>query len=207
MRQGASLIELVVAIVVMGVVVASLPTLLLQTQNNLVFSLQQEVVFSGKAKVLYALAHPWDGASYDETQQRLRVLDTNNTAADSAFNHRSRFRSPTPPSHFLSTSALQYTDLDDFDGATETMASQAKHYDTVVDYALSTHVVYISDALHLGDYTAGDAIEFVFSPTPSSGTTNIKMLTVHAHNTDGLNLVLRAFASNIASRPIERKLW
>ena len=48
MRKAASMIELIIAIVVMGIAVMTLPILLLKTQNNNAYTLQQEIILAAR---------------------------------------------------------------------------------------------------------------------------------------------------------------
>jgi len=85
-RSAMSMIELVVAIVVMGIAVASLPLILLQTQRSTALAMQQEVILATTTRLAFILSHEWDTFSYDTTAGVSRVLDTtSSTSADNAF--------------------------------------------------------------------------------------------------------------------------
>lgn len=86
MRRGASMLELVIAIVVMGIAVSALPLILTQSQNSNAMALQQEAILATKAKMSYILAYEWDANSFDTTSGLSRVLDTTTSAnADNSF--------------------------------------------------------------------------------------------------------------------------
>ena len=63
-----SMLELVVAIVVMGIVVMSLPLILTQVQNNNAFAMQQEAILAAKAKIGDVLTYEWDANSISQFQ-------------------------------------------------------------------------------------------------------------------------------------------
>ena len=55
-RSAMSMIELVVAIVVMGIAVASLPLILLQTQRSTALAMQQEVILATTTRLAFILS-------------------------------------------------------------------------------------------------------------------------------------------------------
>ena len=78
MKRGMSLIELILSIVIMGMVVMTLPLLLLQTQSNVAFSLQQEAILAAKQTLGSILTYQWDMRSYDANASYAYVLDVAN---------------------------------------------------------------------------------------------------------------------------------
>ncbi|MBE0496893.1 MAG: hypothetical protein IBX45_10805 [Campylobacterales bacterium] len=230
MRSAFSMIELVISIVVMGIVVATLPMILLQTQNNLAYALQQEAIMATKAKMGYILAYDWDVNSYEVTSGFTRALNTDGTAADNAFNQvalsvpprrighvqangRQRLRdaTPTPKGTFLADSnrATGYPDIDDFDGVGENIAVTATDYDVVLRTTLTPTINYVSDSLVGGVNYNGKILPFTFATAAAAGITNIKMIEIRTTDTatggNTIDLTLRAYASNIGeSRTLER---
>ena len=222
MRKAASMLELVIAIVVMGIAVMTLPLILTQSQNSNALALQQEVILATKTKLGYILAYEWDANSYDANASVSRVLNTTNSAsADSDFNatttrrighvsadNRRRLRddmaSPTP-SGSASWGNAALLDMDDFHNKVEHTTVVAADMDYVFNLELNSSVTYINDSAL---YTNQD-INFTFdaSSTPANPT-NIKMITVRTKDTsNNVNIVLRAFASNIGESGITKKVW
>jgi hypothetical protein len=227
------MIELVIAIVVMGIVVASLPTIMLQTQSNLNYAMQQEVITATKAKIGYTLAYDWDVNSYDEPSGYIRALATNSAAAahaaDPAFNNVGTAGSPRRVGHVagerrqrLSTDTPTddtnfniktapnsnfnngYPDIDDFHGDSVPVTITATDYDRVFTINQATQVVYVDDSTSGGTNYNNPTISFTFNRADAGGITNIKMVQVSSTGTD-INITLSAFASNIGeSRPLER---
>lgn len=228
MRNAFSMIELVVSIVVMGIVVATLPIILLQTQNNLAYAMQQEAIMSTRAKIGYILAYDWDANAYENASGFTRVLNTNGTAANNAFDvvalstpprrighvqadSRQRLRddlaAPTPKANFVANSNLSagFPDIDDFDGIAENITIVATDYDAVLPITLTPTIQYVTDNPSAGNYNA-QALAFTFTTAASGGITNIKMIQMRTTG-DNIDLTLRAYASNIGeSRPL-RRTW
>ena len=219
MRKAASMLELVIAIVVMGIAVMTLPLILTQSQNSNALALQQEVILATKTKLGYILAYEWDANSYDANASVSRVLNTTNSAsADSDFNatttrrighvsadNRRRLRddmaSPTP-SGSASWGNAALLDMDDFHNKVEHTTVVAADMDYVFNLELNSSVTYINDSAL---YTNQD-INFTFdaSSTPANPT-NIKMITVQTTGENGINITMRAFASNIGESGILSK--
>lgn len=77
MRSAISMIELVIAIVVIGIVVASLPLLLQQATSSTTMSVAlQESILEAKVQLWRAMARPWDANSYDQANRKAYILNT-----------------------------------------------------------------------------------------------------------------------------------
>lgn len=210
MRSAFSMIELVISIVVMGIVVASLPIILLQTQNNLAYALQQEAVMASKAKIGYIMAYDWDVSSYEDTSGYTRVLNTDGTAADNGFNvvplsvpprrvghvqtdRRQRLRNdlatPTLAGNFgtqtapHSNMATGFPDIDDFHGHVETTTIVADDYDVVLRTTLTPTIRYVSDSPNAGSNYNQTTLPFTFATAAAAGITNIKMIEIRTTDT------------------------
>jgi len=222
MRKAASMLELVIAIVVMGIAVMSLPLILTQSQNANAIALQQEVILATKTKLGYILSYEWDANSYDATAGVSRVLNTTNSAsADSDFNatttrrighiqadNRRRLRddmaSPTLSVNFNLGNVVPL-DMDDFHNRVENTTVVAADIDYIFNLELNSTVSYINDS---ASYTNQD-MNFTFDGSSApANPTNIKMVTVRTKDTsNNVNIILRAFASNIGESGITKKAW
>ncbi|ATB69259.1 hypothetical protein SJPD1_1147 [Sulfurospirillum diekertiae] len=225
MRSAMSMIELVFAIVIMGIVVMSLPLVLLQTQRGNALALEQEVILATKTRLAFILSHEWDINSYDGDASTSRVLDTTASAnADNAFDttttrraghieadERRRLRddklTPTLKSG-ADWNATTPMDIDDFDGKTSSVSVTAADMDYIYSISLTSKIDYIGDALQSGAYASSSSITFTFNPTSTqTNPTNIKMISVTSSGSDA-NVTLRAFASNIGESGIlKRSSW
>lgn len=222
MRKAASMLELVIAIVVMGIAVMSLPLILTQSQNANAIALQQEVILATKTKLGYILSYEWDVNSYDANASVSRVLDTTNSAsADSDFStttirrighvsadNRRRLRddmAAATTDGSANWGNVVLGDIDDFDGKDENTTIASATMDYIFNLQLHPTVNYISDT---ATYSNQD-MNFTFdtSSVPANPT-NIKMITVRTVDTsNNVNIVLRAFASNIGESVITKKAW
>jgi hypothetical protein len=221
MRLGASMIELVIAIVVMGIAVMSLPLILTQSQNSNAMALQQEAILATKTKLGYLLSYEWDANSYDALASVSRVLNTTASAsADSDFNttttrrtghvvadNRRRLRDDlaapsTDGGAGWADAALE--DIDDFDGKDENTTIASETMDYIFNLQLMPTVNYISDT---ASYVNQQDMNFTFDAnTTFTNPTNIKMITVTTTG-NNIKIVLRAFASNVGESGILKRAW
>lgn len=221
MRHAASMLELIVAIVIMGIAVMTLPLLLSQTQNNNQYSMQQEIILAARTKIGDTLTYRWDQNSLQNGT--IKVLVTNgdnelNVSSDGVrrIGHvkgdkRRKFfsalnQATTPANLGPDTGALN--DIDDFNSATPTnltLSTQTTNLDYhVKDFNMTTSVVYVSDS---ANYSASN-INFVFGTTPvTTGSTNIKMLTLSITGSDISPFTLRTYSCNIGESELLRKAY
>ena len=212
MRSAMSMLELVVAIVVMGIVVMSLPLILTQVQNNNAFAMQQEAILAAKAKIGDILTYEWDANSYSAADQRAYVLDTSSDSELSRVvgtsrrighvnvdNRRKLFDTvvtPTSVANLGNDGTLN--DIDDFSGLpavalTVTAGEDAQNLDYIFDLNLTTTVTYAADA---ANYTSSTIGTFVLNPDNNATITNIKTISVQVAGAQN-PITLRAFSCNI----------
>lgn len=208
-----SMIELVFAIVIMGIAVMSLPLILTQVQNNNAFAMQQEAILAAKAKIGDILTYEWDDNSYSATAQRSYVLDTLNGNGDlnrtgttdqrvghvNANYRRKLFdtsialaaRSATD------TNTTGGNDVDRFNGQdtniSATLENAGKGLDYVFALTLKPIITYASDT---ATYSNNPLNNFVFDFANANAITNIKTISVQVTGGDQ-NITLRAFTCNI----------
>jgi len=213
MRSAMSMIELVFAIVIMGIAVMSLPLILTQVQNNNAFAMQQEAILAAKAKIGDILTYEWDDNSYDATAQRSYVLDTLNGNVElnrmgatglraghiNADYRRKMFdtsialadRSAT------ATNTTSGNDIDRFNGQATTIAATLGNAGQGLDYVftltLTPAITYASDTATYSDTPLNN---FVFDFTNANAITNIKTISVQVTGGDQ-SITLRAFTCNI----------
>jgi len=232
MRKAVSLVELVFAIVIIGIAAMSFPLILTQTGSNIKIALQQEAILNAKSYAGIALSYPWDENTVSSSDGRFMVLDTTaSTTANDAFNttgdntrvghikdsfgrravlidgNTGLTITPTAKSDGeWGNAALD--DFDDFDGQTQNLAVTLDTLDYILDFALSSTVTYVSDTLTTGNY--GDQnIAFNFSTGAVGDNTNIKMVEVKAVNAArNIDIGLRAYSSNIGDYVLlEKENW
>lgn len=205
MRHAMSMIELVFAIVIMGIAVMSLPLILTQVQNNNAFAMQQEAILAAKAKIGEILTYEWDGESFDTNASRSFVLDTINVTSDPELrrvgttaqrfghvnaNYRRKF-SPTNPTAPSSTG-----EIDMFNGQPTTIAAsleEAGTLDYVFTLTLTPTITYAKDS---ANYTISPLNDFELDFDNVNAITNIKTISVQVTGSDQ-NITLRTFTCNI----------
>jgi len=220
MRKAASMLELVIAIVVMGIAVMTLPILLLKTQNNNEYTLQQEIILAARTKMGDTLTYRWDEHSL--INDKIFVLMTD---GDSDLNisspgsirrighvlasKRRKFsndlNSSTPVAN-LGPDGGDLDDIDDFDGKTDTLeiGSQVTSLDYhYTDFNLTTAVVYISDDANYSNQN----LNFTFDTNASASTSSIKMLTLKVKGPNNIPFTIRSYSCNIGENELLRKAY
>jgi len=235
LRPAIAMIELIFALVIMGIVLMSAPMLVSTATKSGYVALQQEAIATTAAEIGMILTHHWDEADTNTTRSS-PVLQTN---GDVELNEKSiggsltGRRAGTPSSSkrtFVDsigtrlTAALpanfttegDFDDIDDFTGNTNSVVSYeaASMSDgDVIDTAinLATTVTYISDA---ASYNGGTTLTLSnpFNTAPAVGFTpsNIKYInvTLTTGNTNqelNKTISLNAFSCNIGTYSLNER--
>lgn len=209
MRSAMSMLELVFAIVIMGIAVMSLPLILTQVQTNNAFAMQQEAILAAKTKIGDILTYEWDENSYNPAASRSFVLDTANGDIelnaiagtprrvghiDVDYRRKlfpvTRFASP------IGADSGDLDDIDDFSGQATTIAATIETAGTL-DYVftaltLTPTITYTSDTATYSNST----LAFTFDPVNANAITNIKTISVQVTGASQ-TITLRAFSCNI----------
>lgn len=208
MRKAIAMIELIFAIVIMGIILMSAPMLISQASSSGYVAIKQEAINEAAAQVNLILGHYWDENNVDETEDSI-ILQT---AGDAGLNENNATgtltgrRAGTPDTSFrtfLTSTGLRSTatavgrdagetddgdndDMDDFTGSTtltEIQASPDANYIETTTIDIARNVTYMADAPGGGTYLdpGGDnKITFSdpFSAAVPGGTSNIKQISV-----------------------------
>lgn len=211
------MIELIFAIVVMGIVMMSAPMLISTATKSGYATIQQEGINEAASQINIILGYAWDESNTDDSRPPV-ILQT---AGDSDLNETvptgRRAGTPTDsPRTFLdengsrwSASAIGTTgdtddmddDMDDFDGSTvlrEIESADTGNKATSADYvekntsiSISRSIGYIGDAASAGTYLdPGADKKITFAPdfpTAATGTSNIKKISVTLTSTSGVD--------------------
>lgn len=226
MRKATSMIELVFAIVVMGIAMMSLPLILTQVQNSNTFTLRQEAILSIKTKLTYVLAYQWDTNTLDATANIERALDIPSSSdTDANFDRNTTLRrvghlsqdarrrfwnnqvDATTTASFGTVNTPQ--DIDDFNGDSETKSVAPSALDDFIfNLELNTSVAYIVDKPSSGSYAASPSINFIFDTNTTTNRTNIKMIRVMG-NANGMDapIYMYTFSSNIGESKVAKRTW
>ncbi len=217
MKQGFTLIELIVAIIVIGIAMMSVPLLLSQSSRSNEFSLDQEAILAASTKIGNILSYPWDDKLVSEVDVKHildvthgdselnRSPDNNSTRRIGNFkaNYRRKFNTNLTYASVVlgktgDTNTTAYNDMDDFNGTSDIINGSGSG-DYLMDLNLTTQVFYISDN---AAYSSSPTLNFgdlnISAVTP---TTNLKMVQVKVVNlTNNQDITtLRAFSANIGS--------
>jgi len=216
-KNGASMIELVIAIVVMGIAVMTLPLMLTTTQNNNTFALQQETILAARTQLGDMLTYPWDEHTVG-ANHAIGVLDTNSTSYKRFPDNNStrrvghikgsrRRKFFTSLTYTTATASLGKdgiepipNDIDDFNTATPTtihLVQNAGVLDYRFDFNMTTTVRYINDTANPSNFTFLDA--------NITNTSNIKMITLKLQGKDINTLTFRAYSCNIGANELLRR--
>jgi len=208
LRPAVAMIELIFAIVILGITMMSAPMLISQASSSGITVLQQEAIAAAASELGMIMTRQWDEQDTNETQQSpiLVVSSTGHVdlaeATDADGNLTGR-RAGTPPmsarSFLTSLGGVRFNataatalgseggdddDIDDFNGNTITLTVVTATDTQTGDYAdtslqLTISVNYLLDTPTNNYQQASITYSQPFSQT-TNNTTNIKAVTVTA---------------------------
>lgn len=219
LRKASSMIELVIAIVVMGIAVMTLPLMLQKAQENSAFTMQQEAIVATRTAIGDIITYPWDENSIQNG--RVGVLDVSNLAD----NELTRFpdtnstrrvghvRADKRRKFFgfgssVATAPIQlgqdagdFDDIDDFidTGKDYNVSGDASDYKFDLD--MNTTINYVSDAT---DYS-NQIVSITFDRNSVNYSSNIKRISIILSGTGVNTFRLDAYSSNIGGSEILRR--
>lgn len=229
-RKAIAMVELIVAIVVMGIVLLSAPMLISTASQSTSVALQQEGINEASARINMILTYDWDENNINVPCGSTPSILV--TAGDDELNEvpgtQTRLGVPlNSKSHTFNCNGNEYNataigkegtdidDIDDFNNVTlKATLKDVKLGTGGTDYIeqttvnIATNVTYSSDG---ADYTQ-QTIQYDFSPTGSApGTTNIKRISVVLTSSNSAkelqkNIVMHAFACNLGSYSYARSV-
>lgn len=231
LRPAIAMIELIFAIVVMGIVMMSAPMLISTATKSTYVALKQEGINEAASRVNMIMGYAWDeNNTQDNYVFPILHVTSGDTALDVNGNTARRIGTPMASqrtfilsdanSSDLNASPLgsdggDTDDIDDFIGDINLTLIEAAtvNYTETTTVNINTAVSYITD----GSYTPNGSKEISFSPSFSSsptGTTNIKSIIVTLTSTDTANadvlektIILRAFSCNIGGYKLKERVF
>lgn len=232
LRPAIAMLELIFALVIMGIVLMSAPMLIGTASQSTNVALQQEGINEAASRVNMIMGYPWDENNVEDNY-RPPILNVTN--GDSAFakvgttqrrvgipleSQRTFIRIDSNSTSNLNASSLQSDagdadDIDDFIGDINLNFITDATDDNDIDYVekttvnINTAISYSSDSVG-GGYDQATITYVPFSSdTP---TTNIKTITVTLTSMDAANadvlektIILRAFSCNVGGYTFEEK--
>lgn len=221
-RSAFTMIELIFAIVIIGISMLSLPTLMVGNANNQESSITQEGIMLAATKVSNVLSFPWDpnlvgfgiatAAPVLETGGDSELENRNAANLDFRVGHfpEKLRRRKTPNAAPLGATAIggavvpsaSINDLNGENAVVGAVDNAANQHSFKKQWTLVTAVSYVSDTAAY----AGNPINFNFSVVPT-GTTNIKMVRTMATDNDGNQVQLTSFTSNIGESEFYKRRY
>ncbi len=233
MRPAIAMLELIFAIVIMGIILMSAPQLISTSTKSGFVAVQQEAINEAASQVNMIMGYHWDENSADETvlDPILQTASPVTDLAESTYldgNGTGR-RIGTPEESYRSFlrpdgSRLSATlagdlgsdgtetpedDIDDFTGVKNLIEIDPSVADTVetTTINIARAVSYNTDTV-TGGYNQSNIAFVPFNAAP--GTTSIKEITVTVTSSSGVeelekNIILHAFSCNIGGYKLEER--
>ncbi len=215
LRPAIAMIELIFAIVIMGIVMMSAPMLISTATQSTYAAIQQEGINEAASRVQMIMGYAWDENNVDD-EYRPPILNV--TSGDPAFvkvlyidgnsterrvgipmtSHRTFILSDANSSTDLNASTTlgdesgDADDIDDFIGDISLTSIAETTDDNDIDYVekitvnINTAIAYNIDNENSGNYDQS-TINFTPFDDNVTGTTNIKSITVTLTSTDTAN--------------------
>ena len=231
-RPAIAMIELIFAIVIMGIVMMSAPQLISTATKSGYVTIQQEGVSQAASRVNMIMGYPWDEANVDDSTYNI-LLQTSSPVSDLNESNRTvgvmtvvgyrrgtpmqslrNFKAPgTPP--WLQASLVNEGDEDDMDDFAGSLGLKLEGAGTGSDYieenaTITTTISFLADNTNETGYSHNN-ITFDFDNPATSSTSSIKGITViltsDSASPDELNktITLKAFSCNIGGYELERR--
>lgn len=200
MRRGFSLIELVVSIVVVGITLASVPTLFLQTSSNNNSAIIQESVMDAKTRMALILKSPWGCVDKQDENRTYTSTPIFKTPAITNNFYLINDISPDGRREYINkNSSTSCSDgiktISDFKGMTKQETSAGYNRDSIVSVELITTI----DTKDMAGNENKDIKKIEITAT----TKNIK-----SKNKQGYQIILRSYSVNIGDGPkIATSTW
>lgn len=214
-RKAIAMIELIFAIVVMGIAMLSIPMIMTQSSRGGDSAMMQESVAAVSSEIQMIMSRAWDeGNTIASLGSPILSTQSGNFATRAGLNPASRTTQSTN-GLILAASAIGTDepngsdDIDDFNGVTNNFTvyngvQQQSHLGEYIDTQINmgATVAYANDAIVLAQ-----TVNFNYNPAlVTAGTTNIKRISVNlttANNQDAAlaakNITLNAFSCNIGT--------
>jgi len=204
MRKAIAMLELIFAMVIMGIVLMSAPSLMMQARDSGIVVAQQEAITAGAAEIDMILSKHWDEEDTNESLHGpILVVDNGdsqlNEDTDDNGNPTGR-RVGTPKSSNRSfvteigrlnastigsdsgeNDASAYDDIDDYDGYEDTLTNASTDVQSTEDgNYIDTSIVLNATVSYLQDSADYDSAGITLNPLGAAGTptTNIKGVSV-----------------------------
>ncbi len=225
-RDGFSLVELVLSIVVIAIALMTVPLMLNTSAKSNQYALTQESILAARTKMGNILSFRWDQNASDANGSVVRVVDVLNGASaldrkmtgdkNRRIGHvredKRRRMTDQEVNASLGQEGSDFDDIDDFDGDVSIVAAVGTGVEGKFDYLdsdlnLTTTVRFISDDTNYSK----DTITFDFNVSSQTAnvnqSTNIKMIELNASSINmDFPFVFRTFSSNIGQSKLYERI-
>lgn len=222
------MLELIFAIVIMGIILMSAPMLISTASKSGYVAIQQEAINEAASQLNMILGYHWDENNADERYLDHILIATSGNSELNEYNNTGRRRG-TPPESYRTfvradgvrsnTSTLgndtnetqddEFDDIDDFTGTTTSLilvpeGTLVTDYIETATININRNVSYISGSTTYNTST----ITYNYDPLAPSDNTNIKSITVTLSSLSGVDelekeITLHAFSCNIGGYKLE----
>lgn len=221
-RPAVAMIELIFAIVIMGIVLGSAPMLISTATSSTSVALQQEGINEASSRINMILTYPWDANNTSDlcTPPVLHVTaGDSELAMDSTTSRRVGVPLLSNSRSFICGIDNNFTasmvvdgsdDIDDFNSATSlTLVSSGSGGEDYIEQStvnIATAISFINDT---AAYTS-ETVAYAPSALAGGGSSNIKNIKVTLTSTSSVgeltkNITLNAFACNIGGFKYESR--
>ena len=231
-RPAIALIELIFAIVIMGIVMLSAPMLLSTANQSGYTAIQQEGINEAATQMTIMMDYPWDENDTNGSHAPLLNVSNGDSELDGTLTSPKR-RAGTPGltnrlyksydgSEFNASTIgfdgvetiATIDDIDDFNGTavnlTEILASAKDYIEKGGNINIARTVEYMTDSATNYNTGGGGTLSYTPDFNTTAGTTNIKRLQVTLTSSSGVDelsktIILHAFSCNIGTYKLEEK--
>lgn len=233
LRPAIAMIELIFAIVIIGIALLSAPMLISTATKAGYVALQQEAINEASTKVNMIMGYHWDENNVDESFLA-PILHATNGDGDLNVSGSTGRRAGTPSVSqrtFIRSDGQEFNasaisddggtrdDVDDYNGDDKNLTSIETanvNYVETTTINITTVVSYIADTPGGGSYKDPGADEKLTFSTDFTSTapptTNIKKIVVTLTSTSGMDelektIILNGFSCNIGSYKLEDRVF
>lgn len=204
MRKGIAMIELIFALVIMGIVLMSAPMMISTAAKSSYVSLQQESIAAAAAEIGMILTHHWDEGDTNETKSApiLTTVSVADLTPTGLTGRRAGTPEPSKRTFFTSLGGIESAsinlnnaeggdmdDIDDYNGinssltvanAEAALTSEGDYVDIQINILPTVSYIYdrpSNGATYVGSSTTL-ALNNPFNTASTEATSNIKMINI-----------------------------
>ncbi len=215
-RKGIAMIELIFAIVVIGITLMSIPQLLSVSAKGGYTALQQEAIAQVSSDVSLLLTREWDEEGSDSNMHSPILKSDGNAGLSERNGARSRsYHSATGETYTATTTLEDDGDGDDIDDIAHDglVTLEPTGIDSIDKNILISYTVeYALDDPTGSAWDTSNVVAYnePFSPATPASTTNIKRIKAVLISNSGVEelkkeISINAFSCNVGSFQLERK--